>query len=160
MMTHLCKKLDCETLEWASPAPHQDGDWPTTYTDFQLVENTPRWVTPGARSWPLHQIAANDPDAAAARHSLGRTAPGLSEFLRTLGIIAAAFLFLASCVVLTEEERAEREYELDNRLVLAREEYAVKSAACRSAGGVMQINRSSMYGFHYHDYKLARCVRY
>ena len=62
-----------------------------------------------------------------------------------------------ACANLTEEQRYERE----NRLILAREEFAVRSKSCRESGGAMQIERhGTRREFDYFEYKNARCVRY
>jgi len=63
----------------------------------------------------------------------------------------------SACANFTDEQRYERE----NRLILAREEYAIRAEQCRKSGGAMQIKRfSPRREFDYFEYKNARCVRY
>jgi len=160
MMNYLLKQPGSESLPQTHPSPERHSLWLQPCTDFQLVEHAPKSVMPEARPWFRRNAAANDPDAAAATHRLGRSATGVREFLRTLGVIVAACVLTASCAALTEDERADRDFERENRLVLAREAYAKKAVACRQAGGMMQIKKSNIRGFDYHDYKFARCVRF
>ena len=73
--------------------------------------------------------------------------------------IAAAFVaavFLAACAPLSEQERYERE----NRLNLAKEEFARLEAACRRAGGSIRMDRTPLSRNEKADYESARCVRY
>ena len=79
-------------------------------------------------------------------------------------VIAALFLLLTSCATLTEEQRADREYESANKLVLAREDFERKAAACVRRGGAMQITRYSssprIQKLTVHEYKTAQCLRF
>ena len=62
----------------------------------------------------------------------------------------------SACAGFTDDERYERE----NRLILAREDYAIRAEQCRKSGGEMKIRRfSSLREFDYFEYKNARCVR-
>ncbi len=80
-----------------------------------------------------------------------------------VSVIAVVHLLMASCAVLTEEERAAQEYEQTNRLILARESYERRSIDCQRNGGSMQIIKynSSRFGkYSAQEYELAQCVRY
>jgi hypothetical protein len=63
---------------------------------------------------------------------------------------------LISCAPLTETER----YDLNNRLVLAKEEYSRKAASCENIGGSMSMSARPMGQPDYFDYKTAQCVRH
>ncbi len=76
------------------------------------------------------------------------------KFLTAL--MSLHFLLLCSCATSTEENRYERE----DRFVLAREDFYRQSDFCRSMGGSMQITSRTLGEHTYHDYKLARCVKY
>lgn len=74
-------------------------------------------------------------------------------------IIAAALtvtLLLGACAPLTERELYERE----NRLNLAKEEFARLEAACHRAGGSIRMDRTPLSKAEKSDYESARCVRY
>ena len=57
---------------------------------------------------------------------------------------------------MTEEERFARE----DRLNLARDEFALREEACRGVGGAMQVSGTPLARNGYHDYKSARCVTF
>lgn len=61
---------------------------------------------------------------------------------------------ICACAPLTETER----YELENRLVLAQEEYSRKAESCESSGGSMSMTARTIGQPDYFDYKSARCV--
>ncbi len=83
--------------------------------------------------------------------------------LVTFSVISIVFLSLSSCAILTEEERAEREYKREDSLILAREEYQRKTVSCRKNGGVMQFTKfssSRLAAITVSEYKMAQCVTY
>ncbi len=72
------------------------------------------------------------------------------------------FLLLASCATSTEDERAERMYDREDGLTLAREEYERRRVACQRHGGAMQIPKyssSKLKQSAAHDYRMAQCVK-
>ena len=58
------------------------------------------------------------------------------------------------CAPLTEQEQFER----DNRLNLAKEDFLVREENCRRSGGAMQMRATPLSKYGTHDYKTARCV--
>ena len=62
---------------------------------------------------------------------------------------------LCACAPLTETEL----YELEDRLVLAREEYSRKAEFCESSGGSMSMTARTIGQPDYFDYKSARCMK-
>jgi hypothetical protein len=72
------------------------------------------------------------------------------------------FLLLASCATSTEDERAERIYEREDELILAREEFERRSVECRRNGGMMQnleYSASRSRKLTAHDYRKVQCVK-
>ena len=72
------------------------------------------------------------------------------------------FLLLASCATLTEDERAERMYDREDELTLAREDYERRSAECWRNGGTMQNLAYSTPGTRKltaHDYRMVQCAK-
>ncbi len=67
------------------------------------------------------------------------------------------FALIISCVNISEEDRLERRYERENRLILAREEFERRKVDCRRSGGMMMIDRHSREIREY-EYRMARCV--
>ena len=72
----------------------------------------------------------------------------------SLIIISLFVLSLCACAPLTEQQNFER----DNRLNLAKEEFLQKEEACKRAGGAMQMQVTPLSKNGRHDYKSARCV--
>jgi hypothetical protein len=64
-------------------------------------------------------------------------------------------ILLCACAPLTEIER----YELEDRLILAREEFSRKAEFCESSGGSMSMTARTLGQPDYFDYKSARCVK-
>ncbi len=62
-----------------------------------------------------------------------------------------------NCANISEEDRLERRYERENRLILAREEFERREIGCRRSGGMMTIERHSIE-ITEHEYRMARCV--
>ncbi len=72
------------------------------------------------------------------------------------------FLLLASCATSTEDERAERMYDREDELTLAREAFERRSVDCRRRGGIMQnleYSASRLRKRTAHDYRLAKCFK-
>lgn len=96
-----------------------------------------------------------------ARQATGRVGESVRASRRYRGgLIAAATvcvtLSLSACAPLTEHELYERE----NRLNLAKEEFARREAACHRAGGSIRMDRTPLSKAEKSDYESARCVRY
>ncbi len=71
------------------------------------------------------------------------------------------FLLLASCATSTGDERAERMYDREDELILAREEFERRSVVCRRNGGVMENHTDSSSKLRKrtaHDYRMAQCI--
>ena len=80
-----------------------------------------------------------------------------------VALLVAGQVALAACAPLSEEQVLEREYDRENKLLVAREEYLRRRAACKQRGGVMQIDRYSStrsQKFSAVEYKSAQCLRY
>ena len=78
-------------------------------------------------------------------------------------VLSAVVLLHASCVTLTDDERIQSQYDREDKLIVAREDYARRSADCRRNGGAMQITKRSLSRISkptVHEYKFARCIRY
>jgi len=72
------------------------------------------------------------------------------------------FLLLASCATLTDDERAERNYDREDELTLAKEEYERRSADCWRTGGTMQnleYSAPRSKKLTAHDYRKVLCDR-
>ncbi len=71
------------------------------------------------------------------------------------------FLLLASCATPTGDERAERMYDQEEELILAREEFERKSVVCHRKGGWMEyrtVSSSKLRKRTAHDYRTAQCI--
>ena len=71
------------------------------------------------------------------------------------------FLLLASCATSTGDERAERMYDREDELILAREEFERKSVVCHRKDGLMEYRTTSSSKLRTrtaHDYRVAQCV--
>ena len=78
--------------------------------------------------------------------------------MRLIGAAIAGSLVIlvnGACAPLTEQQQFERE----DRMNLAIEEFGRKEEACRIAGGTMQFSVPPLAKAGYHDYKTAKCVR-
>ena len=51
------------------------------------------------------------------------------------------FLLLASCATSTEDERAERMFDREDELIVAREEFERRSVVCHGKGGFILAGR-------------------
>ncbi len=117
---------------------------------------------PDRRAWSLRKPFFKALDTAQTGENPDKSAVNPPASLITLGFIAIVFLLLSACVTLTEDERAERMYELENTLVLAIEEFERRKLSCRATGGMIQITRysSSKRGrFRAREYARAQCVK-
>ena len=72
------------------------------------------------------------------------------------------FLLLASCATSTGDERAERMYDREEELIVAREEFERWSVACHRQGGLVENRTVSSSNLRkrrtVHDYKIRQCV--
>ena len=72
------------------------------------------------------------------------------------------FLLLASCATSTGDERAERIYDREDELILAREKFERRSVVCDWKGGYMEnrtVLSAKLRKRTAHDYRMAQCVR-
>ncbi|GMR17486.1 MAG: hypothetical protein BMS9Abin32_601 [Gammaproteobacteria bacterium] len=105
-------------------------------------------------------------ESAASTRRSNKTCRPCVPAARTLlarSLLGAAFFLFAACAVVTEEQRAERMYDREDRLILARESYQQRLVACRRSGGAMQITSYSsarLGRYSARDYKMAQCVAY
>ncbi len=91
-------------------------------------------------------------------HISGGPITALPQFIGSIVV----FLLLASCATSTEDEGAERMYDREDRLILAREEFERRSVDCRRNGGVMENRTDSSSKLRKrtaHDYRMAQCVK-
>ncbi len=91
----------------------------------------------------------------------GHTSGGFITAISQLTGSLVVFLLLASCATPTEEERAERMYDQEDELILAKEEFERERKECERTGGSMVITRhssSKLTNPDVSDYKMARCV--
>ena len=88
--------------------------------------------------------------SAMLRHKRGGRSVGVRLILSVLT------LSICACAPLTEQEQFERE----DRLNLAKEDYQRKDEDCQRAGGAMQMQATPLSKFGRHDYKTAKCVRF
>jgi len=68
---------------------------------------------------------------------------------------------LASCSTLSEDERAEKKYDREDKLILAREQFEREKRDCQSSGGSMKLRRysgSKITKPDIMDYRSARCI--
>ncbi len=71
------------------------------------------------------------------------------------------FLLLASCATSTGDERAERMYDREDELIMAREDFERRSVVCHWKGGFMQHRTDSSSKLRTrtaHDYRMAQCT--
>ncbi len=90
-------------------------------------------------------------------HVSGGPITALPQFAGTFVV----FLLLASCATSTGDERAERMYDREEELTLAREEFERISVVCDSKGGMMEhrtASSSKLRTLTARDYKMAQCV--
>lgn len=117
---------------------------------------------PDRRAWSLRKPFFKVLDTAQTGDYPEKSAVISPASLITFSFIAIIFLLLSACVTLTEDERAERRYERQNRLILAMEDFEHRKLSCRAAGGIIQITRYSstkLGQFTASEYKMAQCVK-
>jgi len=127
------------------------------------VDNLSTSVLQSTRTWPLRNLEFDSLVPAQLGCRAARPAANPLGSPIVVSVIAVAHLLMASCAMLTEEERAAQEYEQSNRLILARESYERRTIDCQRIGGSMQIVKynSSRFGkYTAQEYKMAQCVRY
>lgn len=114
------------------------------------------------RQFPI-RIIVNGLGSADLREYFSRSLHFVFLSLSAFGALSIACFLLASCSTLTEAERIERQYEREDRLIVAREKFERVKAICRQDGGAIMISRfssSRMGKFTAHDYDRAQCVRF
>lgn len=117
---------------------------------------------PDPRAWSLRKPFFKALDTAQIGDHPDESAVISPASLFTFSFIAIVFLLLSACVTLTEEERAERRYERQNRLVLAMENFERRKLSCSMAGGIIQITKYSstkLGQFTASEYKMAQCMK-
>ena len=130
--------------------------------EILMTKNASTTLMPDQRAWSLRKPFFKVFDPAQTGDYPDKSAVISPATLITLSFIAIVFLLLSACVTLTEEERTERRYELENSLILAKEEFERRKLSCRAAGGMIQITRYSstkLGGFRAREYKRAQCVK-
>jgi len=118
---------------------------------------------PDRRAWSLRKPFFKALDTAQVGDHPDKSAVISPASLITFSFIAIIFLLLSACATLTEDERAERRYERENSLVLAREEFERRKLDCMAAGGIIQITRyasTNLRRFTAREYQRAQCVEF
>lgn len=95
----------------------------------------------------------------ALREGESATPSLLQEAVRDIRVAWAGqclVLLLSACAPLSEQHQFDRQ----DRMNLVREEFGRKEAACRRAGGTMQLSVPPLAKAGYHDYKTAKCVKF
>ena len=72
-------------------------------------------------------------------------------------LVLLLLVLTIDCANIPEEDRLERRHELEDQLILAREEFERRTVSCRMAGGTMVIDRHSRE-ITEHGYRMARCA--
>jgi len=127
-----------------------------------MTKNASTTLMPDRRAWPLRKPFFKVLDTAQTGGHPDKSAVISPASLITFSFIAIIFLLLSACVTLTEDERAERRYKLENNLILAKEDFERRKLSCRAAGGMIQITRYSsakLGGFRAREYQRAQCVK-
>ncbi len=70
-------------------------------------------------------------------------------------LIIASILALSACATMTEDEH----FALQNRQVVAKENFHRAEHSCQKMGGVMEINQRGIGAYNFRDYERAKCVR-
>ncbi len=71
-----------------------------------------------------------------------------------ISLIALAFM-VSACATMTADEH----FALQNRQVVAKENFHRAEHSCQKMGGVMEINQRGIGAYNFRDYENARCVR-
>ena len=78
-------------------------------------------------------------------------------------LLASVFVLSASCATLTDEQKQDKRYEREDRLVRAVEQFRAKQIVCKNSGGVIWMQFSTGLRaprYTRHDYESASCVRH
>ena len=78
-------------------------------------------------------------------------------------LLASVFVLSASCATLTDEQKQDKRYEREDRLVQAVDQFRSKQIACENSGGVIWTQLSTGLRtprYTRREYESATCVRH